>query len=181
MKKIGILFMSILCLILTGCGNNGEATNSNGGNTEIIKGNCTAFECIKQIEISNSLEEINNIIGFEGELVDEAKNKYYWEISENTGVEVIFYSGNKLNAKIVYDRDSLANKKVDFSRYEELKSKINDGITYDEFITYIGNVDGILIEKGSSTSKYIWVADEDRYLNATFNKENKCTFASGRI
>ena len=72
---------------------------------------------------------------------------------------------------------------MDFSRYDELKPKISEGITYDDFIKYIGNVDGILIEKSSYSKKYIWVAEDGRsYLNGTFSiSTGKCTFISGMM
>ncbi len=180
-KKIfGVLLGIVLIGGLTGCGNN---STSNGSLSEKkIKGNCTAIECIKKIEPENTVEEINNIIGFNGELTDEKYNIYYWEISENTGVKVSYYLSKKGTISIDYDRDSLANNKVDFSRYNELQSKIKEGITYNDFISYIGNVQGTIIEKSSTSTKYAWVSGDGSYLNGSFsNYLGKCIFASGRI
>lgn len=181
-KKIfGILLGIVLIGGLTGCGNN-STSNDNNLSSKKIKGNCTAIECIKKIEPENTVEEINNIIGFNGELTDEKYNIYYWEISENTGVKVAYYSSKKGTISIDYDRDSLANNKVDFSRYNELQPKIKEGITYNDFISYIGNVQGTIIEKSSTSTKYTWVSKDGSYLNGSFsNNSGKCTFASGRI
>lgn len=179
-KKIfSLLLVIVLIGSLTGCGKN---TTTNGASKEKIKGNCTSIECIKKIEPENTVEEINNIIGFSGELIDEKYNTYYWKISENTGVKVTYYSGNTGNVSIDFDRDSLANNKVDFSRYNELQPKIREGIAYNEFISYIGNVEGTIIEKSTTSIKYTWVSKDGSYLNGTFSKRyGNCTFASGRI
>lgn len=58
--------MISLCTIglFTGC------TSDNGGvedkKEEEAKGNCVVTECIKQLELANSVEEMNDIVGFEG-------------------------------------------------------------------------------------------------------------------
>ena len=71
---------------------------------------------------------------------------------------------------------------MDFSRYNELQPKIKEGITYNDFISYIGNVQGTIIEKSSTSTKYTWVSKDGSYLNGSFsNNSGKCTFASGRI
>ena len=54
-----------------------------------------------------------------------------------------------LNISIDYDRETLSNNKVDFSKYSELQPKIKEGITYNDFISYIGNIEGTIIEKSS--------------------------------
>lgn len=189
-KLLGLLCGVLVLGTLTGCGSNnstignGSGVSNGGSSTTNTKGNCTAVECIKKINPEHTVEQVNDIIGFDGELLDEKYQKYYWELSEETGVEVTYYSSSKGKISIDYDRDSLANSKVDFSRYSELKSKIKgtDGITYDDFITYIGNVQGTLIEKSSYSTKYVWVATDGSYLSGSFSSSSrKCTFASGMI
>ena len=180
-KIIGIILGVFLLSVVTGCGNSTTDGNISGGSSN-IKGNCTAIECIKKINTSNTVEEINSIIGFEGELTDEKYNKYYWELSEDSGIEVTYYSGKNGTIVVDFDRDSVANSKVNFSRYNELQPKIKEGISYQEFISYIGNVEGTIIEKSSISTKYVWVATDGSYLNGSFsNSSGKCTFASGRI
>ena len=187
-KKILSMLCGVLVLgALTGCGNNNATTGnggdvSGGGTSTNTKGNCTAVECIKKINPENTVEQINDIIGINGELIDEKYNIYYWELSEETGVKMAYYSSAKGTVTIDYDRDSLANSKVNFSRYSDLKEKINEGITYDNFISYIGGVEGTLIEKSSYSTKYVWVSSDGSYLNGTFSSSSgKCTFASGMI
>lgn len=180
-KKIFSVVLGVLVLAsITGCGNKTGDSNIDGNSN--TKGNCIVTECIQKIKPESTVSEINSIIGFEGELTDEKYNKYYWELSEDTGIEVTYYSSDKGTISIDFNRDSVANKKVDFSRYDELQPKIKDGITYQDFITYIGNVDGVLIEKSSYSNKYVWVAEDGSYLDGSFStSSNKCTFASGRI
>lgn len=182
-KFFGLVLGALLTMTLTGCGS--SVNNQNGGTasgSEKTKGNCTPVECVKKINPENTVEEINNIIGVKGELTDEKYNKYYWELSDESGVEVTYYSSTKGTIVADINKEDYANSKVDFSRYSELKPKINEGITYSEFITYIGNVDGIIVEKSSYSTKYLWVSSDGEYLNATFsNSSNKCTFATGRI
>lgn len=181
MKKQNLILGCIIISTLTGCSSVNLDSNTNQNN-ETTKGNCVATECIKKINPENTVEEINNIIGFEGELTDEKYNKYYWSLSESSGIEVTYYSSDKGTIVVDIDRDLFANDKVDFSKYDELKEKINDGISYDDFKTYIGNVEGTLIEKGRTSNKYVWVAKDGSYLNASFsNSSGKCTNATGMI
>lgn len=180
MKKVYILSLLLVCFILHGC--SGEMKDDNKKALENTKGNCNVLECMDKISPENTVLEINNIIGFEGELIDEKYNKYYWELSDDTGIEVSYYSGSKGTIAIDVQRDSLKNNNVNFSRYDELKSKINDGITYDEFISYIGNEKGEIVEKSSLSTKYMWVDKDGNYLKASFsNSTNKCTVATGMI
>lgn len=180
MKKIRIIHMLLIFLLITGCSLNSK--DNNDLNKIETTGKCNALECINLISIDNTVEEINDIIGIKGTLTDEQYNIYYWELTEETGVSVTYYSGTKASIKVDIDKELLKNSKVDFSKYEELRTKINDGITYEEFMPYVGGVEGTLIEKGSITNKYIWVDDDGSYLNASFSTgSNKCTFVSGMI
>lgn len=178
-KILGLICGILLMGLVTGCGNNDSGLNDDNVNK---KGNCVPIECIKKINPEHTVEQINEIMGFTGELVDEKYNKYYWGITEDTGVEVSYYSSSKGQIEIDYDRDSLANNKVNFSKYEELKPKIKEGISYKYFISYIGNVEGTIIEKSSSSTKYVWVDKNGGYLQGTFsNNSGNCTFVSGRF
>ena len=190
MKALKIICAIFFVVICVGCGNN--TTENNGGSnsdnndvnnsTQTTKGNCAPVECVGKIQIESTVEEINEIIGFDGELIDEKYNIYYWEFSEDSGIKVAYYSSPRGTITLDIDRDILANKKVDFSRYDELQPKIKEGITYDEFIKYIGNVEGTVTEKSSLSTKYTWVDTDGSYLTASFSKSsNKCSFASGWI
>lgn len=188
MKKTVLKLMVALVIVglATGCGV--TKNQSNGGKAEPtttaakIKGNCHALECINKIETSATVEDINAIIGFEGVLTDEKYNFYKWEISDKESIEAKYYSSKNPTIVANIDNDTLKDNKVDFSRWSELKPLISKGITYDDFITYIGGQQGTLIEKSSSSNKYIWVNAEGGYLSASFGATTKkCTFASGRM
>ena len=74
-KILGMLCGVLVLGALTGCGNNNATTGnggdvSGGGTSTNTKGNCTAVECIKKINPENTVEQINNIIGFEGVSVE---------------------------------------------------------------------------------------------------------------
>lgn len=189
MKKIlfNISLLFLIIVIVTGCGN--EVTKENNDNVtnnvvEKENGKCKAIECINLINPENTVEEINEIIGFKGELTDEKYNKYYWELSNDTGIEVTYYSSSKGTIKVDFDRNTVANKKVDFSKYDEIKTLLNSGnsLTYNDFVNKVGNVEGTLIEKSAYTKKYVWVNSDGGYLNASFSETSgKCTIVTGRV
>ena len=171
-KKIGFSIVTlIVLLIMTGCSSYGSSNTAR----------CHAIDCIKQISADNSVEDINRIIGVDGELVDEENNVYAWTIKEDELVKVTM-KDDAYRVSLDIDRNTLADAKVDFSNYSELQTKIVEGISYEDFITYIGNVEGTVTEKTKLSTKYTWVSTDGNYLSATFsNVSNKCTFASGKI
>ena len=178
------LYSFLLCLIvsilLTGCGLNNNKLNVT---TNDSKSSCEVIDCINQIKVENTVDEIKNIIGFDGELTDEKYNKYYWKLSEDEGVEVTYYSSDKGTIKIYFDKNSVANKNVDFSKYQEIKSLLDNGtsLTYNEFVSKVGGIEGTLIEKSAYSKKYIWVNLDGGYLNASFSETSgKCTIVTGR-
>lgn len=177
-KKI---FLIIFLILITGCSSN---VNNDLNSLLTSKGKCSAFECINNIEPTNTVEEINNIIGIIGQLTDEKYNKYYWELSDDSGIEVTYYSGDTGTISVDFDNEVLKNEKVDFSKYDEIKSQLDSGqsLTYDEFVTKVGGVQGILIEKSEYNKVFIWVANDDSYLKATFSESTgKCTFIVGFV
>lgn len=180
MKKVKIIFIVLFGILISGC--RLESKSSNNLNEIETNGKCSVLECINLISIDNTVEEINDITGIKGVLTDEQYNIYYWGLTEETGIHVTYYSGTKGNIKVDINKELLKNSKVDFSKYEELRTKINEGLTYEEFVTYVGGIEGVLIEKGSITNKYIWVDDDGSYLNGTFSiSTGKCTFVSGMM
>ena len=146
------------------------------------KGNCTIVECMKSIEITNSVEDINNIIGFEGEPVSEGSSTYVWRFTDTTKIEYQPSNGQgSISATI--DRTTIKDKKVDFSKYSEIKELLNNGtsLTYDEFKEKVGGVEGTLVGKSSSSKRYTWVNSKGGYLTASFSESTgKCTIVTGR-
>lgn len=184
MKKIFyyLLFFGLFVNLATGCTEQKEKWNTLDKKEE-TKGKCKVEECLNSIEVTNTVEEINNIIGFEGKKKDENSNKYYWDFSNTTKIEVsIGSSGNTITATI--DRNKIANKKVDFSKYDEIKALLDSGtsLTYDEFVEKVGGVQGTLVSKSSGYKRYTWANSKGGYLSASFSeKTGKCTIVTGRF
>ena len=85
---------------------------------------------------------------------------------------------------VTYDKSVLRNDKVDFTRYEEIKTKRENGenITYDEFKALMGGVEGTVANKYPTSTMYVWVNSDGAYLQGTFrNSDNLLTFLSGEI
>lgn len=189
MKKSKLL-IGIMCLVLgvtlvTGCGKtntkkNNEKTNTTTEEKSKLKAKCSAVECIKKIDIENTVEEVNKIIGVDGVLTDKEHNFYEYDLGNDEKITLKYYSGTKATVVADFNRDDVADKKVDLSNLTDLKSKVSSGITYDEFKAEIGNTDGVLFEKSSISNRYMWVSTKGGYVKASFGvTSNKCTFFSG--
>lgn len=160
---------------LTGCGSDQLPS----------KGNYDVFGCIEKLDANNTLEEMNEIIGFEGELSsDEESYKVYdWELNEETSITVQFFTkngGSKISANYP---NKMITKAADFSRWEEIKEKINDqSLTYEEFVEMVGGVEGTMDAKTTTQITYKWLNAERNYLSAYFSIETgKCEMATGRF
>lgn len=182
---VAILVAIAVAAYLMGGNNSNEGTDSKVSKN--TKGNHDVFECIDLISTENTVEEINDIIGFEGECTDEENKVYVWELSDDTSVRVQYskYSSSpEASIEINFPSKAIANDKVDFSKFDEIKKAMNtrDSITYDEFVEKVGGVQGTLKYKSKGTLRYEWDRPDGGYLTGTFNESNKkCTFASGRF
>lgn len=186
MKKIlvGILSLALVISLTTGCDKQEKKDNSKKEvkteEKKTLKAKCSALECIKKIEPENTVEEVNKIVGVEGKLTDEKYNFYEYDLGNDEKITLKYYSSTKATIVADYERDELANKKVDLSKLTDLKPKVSAGITYDDFKNEIGGEDGTLIEKSESSNKYVWVSKKGGYITASFRKsDNKCSFFSG--
>ena len=192
MKKItlSLLLLAVMVVVLTGCSNTEINKNDNEASLEStkaeIKGNYDVFESIKKVETTQSYEEINSTMGFEGKDItsESAKGwkKYEWEITEDTSLIAVIYESSKtVSYEIEYPDEMIKNKKADFSDVKEFKSKINsaDGLNYEDFVKTIG-CDGTLDKKSDSSISYSWVNADGGTLHASFNiKTGKCTIYNG--
>ena len=184
---------SLVVIILAGCGTKKEAGNTNNDTTtKASKGNCTVFECVKKLSPDNTLEEVNNLIGFEGTVKQESDEKstskwkiYTWELTDDSSVEITIYENSKtINIASTYPKDAVKNSGVDLSKANDMKSRINesDGLMYDEVKELLGGVDGILIKRSSFSDTYIWSNSNGGNVTANFSpKTNKCTSFTGLI
>ena len=110
MKKIkALLVVTMLAGLLTACGKGNEPKIE-------TKGKCNAFECIKKLSVTNTLEEINDTIGFNGEQTNESdySTTYSWKLSDDSSIDAsISKSDNAVSYKIYYPRmldESYGNK-----------------------------------------------------------------------
>ena len=191
-SKIGLLAL-ILCLVfsLSGCGSkdndsnkdskSNSSENSTESTTESNKEDLKVFEYMDKIKPENTVEEINSIIGSDGELVDEKYNKYTWKITDDTTLTATYYSAKTITIDI--DDDLLKDDKTDLSDSSNLKSEINsaNGVKYEDMVSKFGT-NGYMVEKRSSGTSYMWVNKDGGYIKANFsNDSGKCTSFFGRV
>lgn len=177
MKKniYNILLILILSFFIVGCDSKEEILNKNA--------NCKLFDCINKIEPENTVDEINDIVGFKGENTDKKYKIYNWKISDTESIQVAYYSSEKSQIKLKYNKKDLINTKVNFSKYEKLKEDLKKGvkITYSD-LTKLFKSNGTLTGKSSMTKKYTWVSKNGSYLTATIDNTNeRCTNLSGKV
>ncbi len=165
------LVMGVITLgLVTGCSDNTQKEPVKK-EEETVKGKCTVEECIKLIEPSNSIEEINEIIGFEAEK-SKYSETYTWKLSDKTWIEATPSTtdgSNSLSAN--FDKSTLKNDKADFSNFTELKTSLGKGesFTYEEMNEKVGGVEGTLAGKTSTSKRYIWVNKNEQTFSATFS------------
>ena len=154
------------------------------------KGKCKFYECLSKLEIENTEEEVEKVIGFKpkSEIDEERKSeKYTWVFDgDHTIVLNVSNYGGKAHTVSIkidnYDYDDIEQKGVKFDNVKEIKANLNkgDGVSYEEFKEYMGGVDGILIEISSTSKKYEWRStDADGFMTGTFNSKGRCTFMNG--
>ncbi len=183
---IGLTCLFVL-ICAAGCSNTKENTSGKNddlkNNTEqTVKSKCSYYECLTKMSLDNTLEELNDIVGFEATKVENASfNEYEYDFGNDKKITVtISTSSNKIiTIQVEYDKKTLKNSKVTLDNLSDIKARINDGISYDEFKNAVGGVDGTLIEV-SSWNKYIWVAEDgSSNVTASFGKDGKLKFFSG--
>ena len=132
------------------------------------------------MSLDNTLEELNGIVGFEAtKLESTSLDKYEYDFGNDKKITVSISNDKIVSIKIEYDKKELKNKKVTLDNLSDIKSRINDGISYDEFKKAVGDVDGTLIEV-SSWNKYVWVAEDgSSNVTASFGKDGNLKFFNG--
>lgn len=178
MKKIFVSFLLLFFMIVTGC----EEEQQLDEKKEEIRGNCVVTECIKKIETTNSVEEINNIIGFEAEK-SEYSESYTWKLSDKTWI-TRDASGTAPILQATIDKETIQSDAVDFSVYSDIKKMLDSGtsLSYEEMVSKLGGVEGTLAGKTSTSNRYIWVDKSNRTFSATFSNTlgGKCSIISLR-
>lgn len=178
MKKtiaIAILFLCTLFFI-TGCTE--EKTDEK--TKEEVKGNCTIVECMKKIEPTNTIEEINDIIGFESTTDAMIGSDPIWKFDSKNWITFKNYNGD-VTIQATIDKESLKNNEIKLPSASDLQKDLNNGsFTYEELVEKIGG-EGTLTSISKGSFSYTWVDKSSQRLGATFNKASgKCTVASYR-
>lgn len=175
---IFIVIIGILGILLLGeNGNNQNASQSTGESTE-KKGNYDVIEAMKHIEATNTVEEINGILGFEGE-TSEFSGETTWKIDSKNWI-TLKPGVNSSIVQATIDKETIKDDKVVLPEQKELQELLNKGITYEELVEKIG-AEGIMDSKTGSSVGYIWADKNGQRLGATINNESgKCTVASYR-
>lgn len=177
MKKV-LLSILFLCMVvlLAGC-------SSKKVIEEKIKGNCKATECITKIGVKDTLDEVNEIIGFDGTLKKEEDNykTYKWDVSKSSSVEVTFYDNGKDDISIKFNKETVKDENVNFANIDEIKELVNTGkMSYETFVEKAGGVEGTLIQKSFYTKKYLWYNSSSKYLIGEFSEiTGMCTLVTG--
>lgn len=172
-----ISLFTISCVV--GCSNSANEVEEEKQKEE-VKGNCVVTECIKQLETSNTVEEINEIIGFVGTKSDYSEERT-WKLDSKNWITLKYAGGNPI-LQATIDKESIKNENIKLPLSSELREMLNNGsFTYEELVEKVGGVEGTLSSKTSSSVSYMWVDKHNQVLSATFNNESgKCTIASYR-
>ncbi len=182
MKLKKIFANSIIGLFTISCIVGCSSTNNEAEEQkkEEVKGNCVVTECIKQLEASNSVEEINNIIGFEG-TKSEYSEERTWKLDSKNWI-TLKYAGESPILQATIDKESIKNDNIKLPLSSELQEMLNNGsFTYEELVEKVGGVEGTLSSKTTSSVSYMWVDKHNQVMRATFNNESgKCTIVSYR-
>lgn len=179
LKKVllsSIIFLSPLCFI-TGC----AEEKLDEKQKEEVKGNCSIVECMKKIQATNTMEEINNIIGFESTTDAMIGSDPIWKFDSKNWISIKTSGNNNTIIQATIDKESIKDDKIKLPSSSDLQKDLNNGsFTYEELVEKVGG-DGTLTSISEGSLSYTWVDKTGQKLGATFNSESgKCTVASYR-
>ncbi len=186
-KKVisAICILFIIALGILGYIALGEKNSSNVGNTnneqEEVKGNYDIVEAMQHIEATNTVEEINAIIGFESTTDAMIGSDPIWKFDSKNWISFKSYGNDDITIQATIDKESIKNDNITLPSSSDLQKDLNNGsFTYEEFVQKIGG-EGILTSISKNSLSYTWVDKTGQRLGATFNNESgKCTVASYR-
>lgn len=189
MKKRKIILVTLAAVLFTsslaGCGKSEKADQQNKQAQEAAaeaEPNHEAEKYFESIEVSNTIEEINGIIGFEAEK-NEYKEEYKWKFEDETSIVANMTAGD-MTLGLNFKKEAYANDKVDLSCYYDIEEALESGtsFTYEEIVEKVGGEAGILAGKTSTSKRYSWVDKHHVVFSATFsdNLEGRCSIISMR-
>lgn len=175
------MFMTIVLLTISfaiGCSNNKKVEEK--APEEEQKGKCEIVECMKQINASNTIEEITDIIGFETTTDAMIGSDPIWKFNSKNWITYKTYN-DSVTIQATINKEDLKDENIKLPLATELKEMLNNGsFTYEELVEKIGG-EGTLTSISASSGIYTWVDKHNQALSATFNnKTGKCTIASYR-
>ena len=181
---IAVIFIVILAIL--GFIALGEKDSSNVGDTnnkqQEVKGNYEdVVEAMKHIEPTNTVEEINDIIGFESTTDAMIGSDPIWKFDSKNWISFKTSGNDNITIQATIDKESIKNDNIKLPSSSDLQKDLNNGsFTYEELVQKIGG-EGILTSISKGSKSYTWVDKTGQRLGATFNNESgKCTVASYR-
>lgn len=176
-KAINLLFGIMFLLLITGCG---KELKDNVVDKEEPKGKCEIVECMKQINASNTMEEITDIIGFETTTDAMIGSDPIWKFDSKNWITYKTYN-DSVTIQATVNKEDLKDENIKLPLATELKEMLNNGsFTYEELVEKVGG-EGTLTSISDGSVIYTWVDKHDQRLGATFDKETgKCSLASYR-
>lgn len=177
-KKILSRFFVVMCALSFATGCTKEKLDEKP--KEDVKGNCSIIECMKEIKATNTIEEINEIIGFESTTDAMIGSNPIWKFDSKNWIS-FDNSNDNITIRATIDKESVKNDNIKLPSSSDLQKDLNNGsFTYEEFVEKVGG-DGILTSISKGSLSYTWVDKIGQSLGATFNnKSGKCTVASLR-
>lgn len=149
-----------------------------------VSSNCEITKCVEQIGLEMSLEEVNQLIGFEGTLVEEGNEEYVWDFGDGETLKIDF-GGAKDSVVAELTREKYADAAVDFARYDEIRTLMDSdaGANYDQVVEIVGGAPGVIIEKTLMFTRYLWVNEDGGYMKGLFEnvEGGKCVMVEGRF
>ena len=148
---------------------------------EEVKAKCSIAECMKKIEATNTVEEINDIIGFESTTDAMIGSDSIWKFDSKNWISFKTSGNDNITIQATIDKETLKDDKIKLPSSSELQKDLNDGsFTYEELVQKVGG-EGTLTSISKGSFSYTWVDKSGQKLGATFNRESgKCTVASYR-
>ncbi len=178
LKKIILGSLTTLCAFcfVTGCTKEELSEKKDEG----VKANCSIVECMKKIEATNTMEEINELIGFESTTDAMIGSDPIWKFDSKNWIS--FKNNNdNITIQATIDKESIKNDNIKLPSSSDLQKDLNNGsFTYEELVKKVGG-EGTLTSISKGSLSYTWVDKTGQRLGATFNNESgKCSVASYR-
>ncbi len=179
LKKL--ISLGVIGLFLVGCGTNEVEEDKEKEKEPVVQANCEVKDCIKKIEVTNTVEEINDIIGFEAKK-SEYSEEYTWKLDDKNSITLKLSTPDSRILQATIDKNTIKSDDVDLSVYSDIKKLLDKGksLSYKEMVEKLGGVEGVLAGKTSTSERYIWVDKNNQTFSATFsdNNDGKCNIIS---